>query len=108
MWRVKAIQFGAMPRRFATSQIAALMRWRGNCAMRECRCPACSVDPLPTYTEVYRHQCEIEYVLSLPDKPARRRYLAMVGAKRSAEASRRLSDGVVAAWRDNKDGARSG
>jgi hypothetical protein len=41
----------------------------------ECHCPACSPDPLPTYTEAHRHATEVAHVAALPSREHRVRYL---------------------------------
>jgi len=58
--------------------------------MTECRCPNCSDAPLPTYTERYRHKCEVRYVAGLPKKEDRSRYLRHVALKRGAAAAQQI------------------
>lgn len=60
-----------------------------------CRCESCTDDPAPTYTERYRHECEVQEVASMPSNEARREYLALVEKKRGINAATRLRE---AAW----------
>ena len=43
--------------------------------MSACLCPICSPPPAPTYTEAWRHETEMRYVLGLPSRGARSNYL---------------------------------
>lgn len=71
--------------------------------MTACLCPACADDPAPTYTEAYRLQCEVNWVLAMKDKPTRRAYMAMVAGKRGEAAANVLSDALVRAWKTDSN-----
>lgn len=64
-----------------------------------CHCPRCSDAPWQTYTEAYRHQCEVQSVVALQDRVARKAYLALVAEKRGAAAAERLRQDAIALWR---------
>jgi hypothetical protein len=51
-----------------------------------------------TYSEQYRHQCEVRYVLAMPTPERRRAYLDGVQAARGKAAADRLRADVRAAW----------
>jgi hypothetical protein len=51
-----------------------------------------------TYTEAFRHECEVRFVLKMRSPDARSQYLAGVEARRGKPAADRLRDGVRAAW----------
>ena len=51
-----------------------------------------------TYSEAFRHECEVRYVLALPSKWARRDYLNSLHKWRSPAAVERLRADVAAAW----------
>ena len=51
-----------------------------------------------TYTEAYRHECEVRFVVGMPGPEQRRTYLAGVEAKRGKPAADRLREGVRAVW----------
>lgn len=55
-----------------------------------CRCPACSPEVAPTYSEEFRLACEIRYLTALPSGIDRSRYLAGVRAKRGEQARAEL------------------
>jgi hypothetical protein len=56
--------------------------------MTACACESCRPDdPAPTYTERFRHECEVRYI-SLLDDP--REYLAGVVKTRGVTAQQRL------------------
>lgn len=58
-----------------------------------CQCPACSPDPAPTYTEQYRHECEVRMVSAMPTRERRIAYLLGpkgVKEQRGQDAARRI------------------
>jgi hypothetical protein len=69
---------------------------------RACLCPRCTDRPAPTYTEKHRHACEVDDVLAMPDKGARKAYLAAVARHRGPAHAERLKEAVVQAWRDGR------
>lgn len=56
-----------------------------------CYCPACSKDPRPTYTEEWRHACEVRDVESMT-AAQRGRYLDLVKSARGPEAMARIME----------------
>lgn len=50
--------------------------------MTACLCPACTDTPAPTYTDEFRHACELAHVAALPSREARGRYLFGMEARR--------------------------
>ena len=46
--------------------------------------------PIDTYSEQYRHECECRHILGLPDQYARNDMLAMIAKRRGAAASERI------------------
>lgn len=64
-----------------------------------CLCPSCRPqDPAPTYTEAYRHECEVRYVVSLGTQEDRRKYLAGVAKRRGLEAMSTLRNDAIRLW----------
>lgn len=53
-----------------------------------------------TYTETWRHECEVRYILSLPSREARREWLdhPLLLRTRGQAAVDRLKADVAAAW----------
>lgn len=74
--------------------------------------PASSAGVSVTWGEAYRHECEVRFALTLPDKSDRRRkgwqaiskreYLEGVLAKRGQQAHDRLRDEMVKRWKASK------
>ncbi len=54
-----------------------------------CYCPLCTTEPRPTYTEAWRHACEVRDVESMT-QAQRSRYLDLVHSQRSPEAMARI------------------
>jgi len=54
---------------------------------------------LDTYSEEYRHACEIRFVLCMPTKERRAAYLALVETRRGKAAADRLRQDVLREWR---------
>jgi len=52
--------------------------------------------------ELWRHETEVNHVLSLDSVEARRGYLAGIGKKRGPEAEKRLGDDVRTEWQRRK------
>lgn len=63
-----------------------------------CHCAQCSKDPLPTYTEAYRHQTEVNYV-SQQSEEWIRTHLAGVEKVRGVAARVKLRSDVIKLWR---------
>lgn len=56
-----------------------------------CRCEICRPkDPARTYTETFRHECEVRYIVSMTSNEQRAAYLEGVFEKRGRKAYRRL------------------
>lgn len=56
-----------------------------------CLCEMCRPDdPGRTYTEAFRHECEVRYVVGLPSNERRAEYLEKVFEKRGRKAYKRL------------------
>jgi hypothetical protein len=56
-----------------------------------CRCQMCYPEnPAPTYTETFRHECEVRYVANLPSDDRRTAYLEEVDKCRGQAAYFRL------------------
>lgn len=51
-----------------------------------------------TSSEAHRHACEVRYVMALPTRYERTRYLEGIEAKRGKPAAERLRADVMAAW----------
>jgi hypothetical protein len=71
--------------------------------MTPCRCPACTDQPAPTYTEAHRHACEVAYVVGLPGRAERISYFALVRERRGAAAAKRLRGEAIAAWKAGQE-----
>ena len=63
-------------------------------AVSTCLCQACCAKPSPTYTEKFRHECEVRYVASLAHKSARKVYLSKVAIARGRDVVQRIIDGL--------------
>lgn len=62
-----------------------------------CHCSDCSGDPLPTYTESWRHQTEVKYVAK-QNSAWIKEFLEKVKVKRGDDAYHRLRDDVLKVW----------
>lgn len=51
-----------------------------------------------TYSERWRHECEVRHVVSLPTREERAAYLDALPKHRAAAAVQRLREDVRAAW----------
>jgi len=58
-----------------------------------CRCEVCSHDPLPTYTRLFRCECEARFYLALPAFD-RDQYLALVQKRRGKAGVYELQNAV--------------
>lgn len=56
------------------------------------------IDRGHTYTEAFRHECEVRFVVNMPGPQERRDFMDGVEKKRGKPAADRLRDGVRAAW----------
>ena len=54
-----------------------------------------------TYSEEYRHECEVRFVAKM-DLKGRRQYLGGVLEKRGVEAQQRLKDSLEEIWKTEK------
>lgn len=52
-----------------------------------------------TYSEEYRHDCELRWLEKLPLQ-IRREYLVLVEQKRNKQARDRLEKGLIAIWKN--------
>jgi hypothetical protein len=52
-----------------------------------------------TYSEQYRHECELRYVASMP-LSERRKYLGLVLEKRGVIALNQLKEGLQEIWKN--------
>ena len=52
-----------------------------------------------TYSESYRHQCELRYIASM-DLSGRRKYLALVLEKRGVDALEQIKEGLTELWKN--------
>lgn len=59
-----------------------------------CRCEQCTATPGPTYTEAFRHECEVRHVARMASKSARKAYLSGVAVQRGWEAVERIIAGL--------------
>ena len=57
-----------------------------------------------TYTEAWRHECEVRQVVRMATPELRRAYLDGVERFRGKAAAERLREGVRAAWAQNRPG----
>lgn len=71
--------------------------------MTACRCPACSPDPLPTFTEAHRFACELRHLIAMPTGNDRSRYLAGVREKRG-DAARAALVKALSDWHSQQSG----
>lgn len=53
-------------------------------------------------SEDWRQECEARHILAMPDKQARRDYLASVQKRRGDKAHQQLADLVRAVWAHNR------
>lgn len=71
--------------------------------MAKCRCEVCCPDnPAPTYTEQFRHECEVRAVVAMASNARRRSYLEKVEKRRGAAAADRIR---TEAWELMRRGA---
>ena len=54
-----------------------------------------------TYSEEYRHKCELRYVASM-NLSARRKYLGLVLEKRGIKSLNKLKEGLTELWKNKK------
>ena len=54
-----------------------------------------------TYSEQYRHECELRYIASM-DLKGRRHYLGLVLEKRGVVALNKLKEGLERIWKNRK------
>ncbi|SDH26194.1 hypothetical protein SAMN05428952_100936 [Nitrosomonas sp. Nm132] len=59
-------------------------------------------------SESFRHLCEIQYVLDLPDRAERIKYLDGVEKKRGSEAANKLRSDVYDEYKRRKNGSCAG
>jgi len=52
-----------------------------------------------TYSEQYRHECELRYIASM-DLSGRRKYLALVLDKRGVKSLEKLKEGLEQIWKN--------
>ena len=61
----------------------------------ECLCESCCATPEPTYTEAYRFECEVKFVMAFPKPSWRRRYLDLALKARGKAAVDLLVEELV-------------
>jgi len=71
--------------------------------MTACLCPSCTDRPAPSYTDAFRHQCEVAFVVGLPGRAERVEYFSLVRERRGAAAAKRLREEAIAAWKAGRD-----
>lgn len=54
-----------------------------------------------TYSEQYRHECELRYIASM-NLSERRKYLGLVLEKRGVVALEKLKEGLTVLWNQKK------
>lgn len=54
-----------------------------------------------TYSEQYRHECELRYIASM-DLSGRRKYLGLVLEKRGIKSLEKLKEGLQELWKNKK------
>ena len=54
-----------------------------------------------TYSEQYRHECEVRWLASQPLE-IRRKVLGLIGDARGREAQQRLQDELTTLWKNKK------
>lgn len=52
-----------------------------------------------TYSEKYRHECEVRYIASQPLE-TRRKLLALIGGARGVEAQKKLEAELIQLWKN--------
>ena len=52
----------------------------------------------PTYTEAWRHECEVRYIISMPGREQRAGYVEAVAKRRGQPAAERLRSSVRQLW----------
>ena len=57
--------------------------------------------PNNSYSEEYRHECEVRFVAKM-DLSGRRRYIAKVMEKRGVESANKLKEGLEELWLNKK------
>ena len=66
-----------------------------------CHCAGCCTDPLPTYTEQFRYEKEIEYVANQEDEWIRR-YLVGIEKERGVAVRIKLRSDVAKVWKNRQ------
>jgi hypothetical protein len=68
----------------------------------KCFCVVCSDDPLESYSEQYRHECEVRMIINMSSKEARREHLNGIEVKRGKAAADRIRTDLLKAWRKHE------
>ena len=55
-----------------------------------------------TYTEQYRHECEVRYICILPTLNIRRSLLQVIEEKRGLKAVEKIKEDMVKFWKNKK------
>lgn len=55
-----------------------------------------------TYSESYRHECEVRWIAALPTTARRRAYLDAIEQRRGKPAADKLRADLLQLWRDRK------
>jgi hypothetical protein len=57
-----------------------------------------------TWSEEYRHKCEVEYVCALPSHNARQDFLARVKKRRGEAGMQKLRGDAMKLWKETHNG----
>lgn len=63
--------------------------------------------PPDTYSEAWRHECEIRFVLAMPSRERRAAYLELIEKHRGKAAADRMKEELMRVWNEQK-AARAG
>ncbi len=66
-----------------------------------CHCEQCSKEPKPTYTEAFRHQCYMNFIIG-HDPAWIESYLSEMKKNHGEAAHNRLRSDVVKAWKEKR------
>jgi hypothetical protein len=64
--------------------------------------------PRDTYSEAWRHECEINFVLRMPTRERSAAYLALVERHRGKAAADRMEEELTRAWNERKTAGSGG
>lgn len=67
-----------------------------------CYCEQCSDNPKPTYTEEFKHQSYMNFILSHSDEWIKK-YLQSANENKSVKNPKKLRNDVAKAWKERRD-----